>query len=370
MVRLKEREVSLPLGSIQGLLLSEITSPPPIFAVDAAQRVRSLVANRRFEHDYPALSLALSLAAYNYATFVSGVSDNQIRHFLHRFDELVGQERAAADPQNPLPTIGIEVESPRKLFEKERDGLNYANFFDVLGMPRNRVNFNLSQAFAYWEFSPPPSYTASVQTRILSELIKPGFIPSLRYSQNPEDIREYLDNKLVSLHVNLGVPLSLVGNEWNGWGSKFTKDAELFSSMFPLAFTSPLRLKSRSREPFFADRMAEPTLKDQGGIHGRFELTALEVASASNYRLISEIQLLGACMFSDWTDKNHILGNVWRDVKMAAQEIYQQYGVGPDLLKDNKPDVAKKVEESDISRHLRQVITRAATQAGKLINHL
>lgn len=41
------------------------------------------------------------------------------RRFLRKLEKLMSLERSTSDPANPLPTIGWEVEVPRKPFEDE-----------------------------------------------------------------------------------------------------------------------------------------------------------------------------------------------------------------------------------------------------------
>lgn len=113
------------------------------------------------------------VSAYNLPT--STLSDVDIAFIKRRHFKLIEQEIAAAHPANHLPTIGFEVESPRKPYRLV-DPMDYADLFDRIGMPRNKVNESTGTKDGtsyptYWEFSPPPSYTASVQARILHELI-------------------------------------------------------------------------------------------------------------------------------------------------------------------------------------------------------
>lgn len=355
MVRLKEQEASFDVNSLASF--PEITSFPPKFDLTTAQRAKSLVDGEGFS-SYPALNLALSLAVYNYAMY-TGVTEDQMRTFTLRFINLTSQEVAASDPRNPLTTIGFEVESPKKLFNREQDSMSYAQLFDAIGMPRNKVNDvayvnreNTSSWPIFWEFSPPPSYTASVQTRILCELIKGRFIPSLRRSKDPDDIRQFLDDKLVSLHINLGVPTSQVGEDWR---TRYTEDLKLFSTMFPLAFTSSHRLLYRNQSVFYSCKSADQTSKN-GGNNSRLELKALEVRDSGTYRMIKEIQLLGSAMLRAFMDKKDPFGIVWEDSKAEVRRIYQRYNVEPDVI-NTKQAISNLVVGSDIGLQLRRVIT-------------
>ncbi|MDZ4209615.1 MAG: hypothetical protein U1C56_00380, partial [Candidatus Curtissbacteria bacterium] len=229
----------------------ELISPPPVFNFEGARAARRYAFNfvkgrlgdAFYDFNPDSLQLAAALAYYNFnqrsekTSREEQILENQLSH-------LVRIERAASDSESPLPTIGVEVETPRKPFEKQEVSL-YKEFFDAIGMPRNRANTFPDETTTYWEFSPEPSYSAEVQARILSELIKGGFIASLLFSQHPCDIREYLDDKLVSLHLNLGVPSFLAVN------SKQKREFRIFSTVLGVAFSSSERLRERQSGPFY-----------------------------------------------------------------------------------------------------------------------
>ncbi len=236
-------------------------SSPPIFNIErleeANERSDKWLAEKSASGN-SSLSVACRLGLYNLLSSGSIDSDS-LEAFFKRFGILTQKEALFADKNNPFPPIGVEVEVPRKVMKPENLPA-YADFFDKIGMPRNKVNKHLDDltylSFSFWEFSPHPSYYAGTQSSIISELIKGRFIPSLLDSQNPEDIRRYLDDKLVSLHVNLEI------NRQDSTDPEEVFNYEIFSEMFALALTSPERLEfRRSKEHFQIKNNAQERLK-------------------------------------------------------------------------------------------------------------
>lgn len=345
--------------NIGTLTATELVSDIPKFDFERAKQAASRLRNKGIPN-FPALNLALALRIYNQI----GIRVEEAFYpVISRSYKLINDEVTMSDAKNPLPTIGFEVESPSKPFDSKGDTIGYKFFFDAIGMPRNKVNAG-EIVSTFWEFSPPPSYCAAVQRRILHELLEGGFIPSLRYSQKPEDIREYLDDKLVSLHLNLGIP-NRIERELPNFGND--PDVLLFSSMFAYAFTSPLRLQHRSQQVFANIKEADQTKKG-GGQNKRLELKAFEVRSETTYRLMEEVQLLAAALFAYTGDYEEDLALAWRKVSEQAGKVYERYGVEANILKDNKTKAAEVASNLKFVRILRHIITASALNIRGLIN--
>lgn len=348
------------VGIDTGVLTArELVSDAPEFNFERARQAASLLQSRGLP-EFPALNLALALRIYNQDE--TGVEE-AFQPTKRRLSQMIAGEITASDLTDPRPTIGFEVESPKKSFDKERDSSNYSYFFDAIGMPRNKANAGTNAAI-FWEFSPPPAYSAAVQRRILHELIQGRFIPTLLYSQDPVDIRTYLDDKLVSLHINLGIPNLIQRGLVN---FKNELDVLLFSSMFAYAFTSPLRLQQRNQTIFTDVKEAEQTAKS-GGQYRRLELKAFEVGNETTYRLMEEVQLMGTALFADVGDYREDLALIWREVSNQAKLIYEIYKVDVTLLKDNRTEAAQKVGNPEFVRTLRHLITTSALNIRSLIN--
>lgn len=341
-------------------------SKPPVFDFDKAIAVTEATANRIFSRTPNVLVMA-NIWLYNNP-------ESSWPSIIQRVDQLDRLETNAASTFCPLPTIGLEVESPRNPYNRTW-APRFAIFFDLLGLPRNRINKNVKVGDLYtysgmWEFSTQPAYSAAVANRTLAELIKGNFIPHLQPNgdKNPtaEDRRELLDSKLVSLHVNLGVPSQLT-QYWltpcNGHTSLGNPDITTLGSAFSLAFTSPERLASRTGTNFIDVKLAEP--KPKSGMH-RFEVKALEVSGVETYRLIEEIQSLAAAAFSSMQGDNSSLTEIWKDTSDRISCIYKLYGVTPEMLK-NKPVIAAKIRVPGLQDNLRSILTTGALQVRHLL---
>lgn len=356
-MRLKERapiQASINPSSVPDKRLS----PPPIFDWEKMSRSKEAVdkmAEKGGFGELKALRIALVLSYYNYLVSrdLSQKSDTILGN---RINNLINEEITASDPDNPLPTIGVEVETPRKI-KRSLNFNQYCTFFDDIGMPRNEANLSSLEGL-YWEFSPPPSYSASVQSRIVSELIKGGFIPSLSSSKNPADIIELLDRKLVSLHVNLGIPGDIKNNDL-----LFYEEVELLAYALSLAFSSSERIANKASNEYFNTKKAD---KVKGrNIDERLEIKALEVRTESTYRLFKEAQLLGCAMFAYLSSTNMPLGGVWQRLLEEIKPIIKQY---PDNIKlIDKNIICSILKETDTGIRLRHIVDRRAIEISRLL---
>lgn len=287
---------------------------------------------------------------------------------MKKLDFLRQVEKSVSNPDNPLPTIGWEVEIPRKPLNVSRVGM-YALFFDFMGLPRNRdrtsvvpgspSTYERSSSF-FWEFSTAPAYSAAVVRRILCELIKGGFIPHLDGSSTALDRRDLLDDKLVSLHINLGIP-SWLFNEPRDGAIDSQEDAVLLASSFEFAYTSPERFAYRSQTSVVGSKAAEQTTKNNDPQPYRLELKAFEVGSANTYRLMEEIQLVTAATFGAMAGRDIPLTPIWQKTRARIQTVYAKYYIEPKMI-TNKTEAADKVRDGDVQRDLRQILTDAAHQ--------
>lgn len=327
-MRLAERVVDLSTIPDEYVSKLEIISAPPIIdigAIEHAQQVVRELDPTEFRN-FSALRLALTLGLYNFSN-VNHPTKEQEQAFLARFRPLINAEKLAAVPANPLPTIGWEVEARNKSaphFPQDNTKPTYEDFFKAMGW----FNFN-NNIKSFWEtdvveFSPLPSYTAEVSSRLLSELIKGGFVPSLRKSTDPSDIREYLGDKLISLHINLGVP-----KKSDKFGDEEARErvSWKFSSIFALGYSSSDRLIHRftSHLDSFKSGAGEGVIDTNKGTSnsGRVEIKALEVRDRSAYRLMWEIQNLGAAFFESYSSSgNSHLANEWNDIESKIREFY------------------------------------------------
>lgn len=338
-------------------------SPLPVFDFEKALLAKEETGKEGFM-DAPNVRAAGNLWLYNSPV-------ERWPAVLKKLSLLKSVEQSLSSPDNPLPTIGWEVEIPRKPFKTSRVGI-YALFFDFIGLPRNKNHssivpgnprtYNSSASWVtpfFWEFSTAPAYSAAVANRTLSELIKGGFIPHLEGPATALNRRELLDDKLVSLHINLGIP-SWLFHKPGERNVETQEDAILLASAFEFAYTSPERFTHRAQTSVVLSKTAEQTAKNNNSEVFRLELKAFEVGNASTYRLMEEIQLVAAASFSAMAERDDPLTSVWQMTKERISALYKKYYLEPQFIIDRT--AANMVRDGDVQRDLRQVLTDAAHQ--------
>lgn len=211
----------------------------------------------------------------------------EIKKGLSRFQSYIEAE-GEAEKKLILPTIGIEIEIPGK-FEKITT-LQDHDFFDAtqkLGIPAGYDQI--------YEFATGYSYSAKTQSMLAHELIRGGFIQT-----KTKEGKNQIDGKGdFSLHVNLGFPNKFVS-------SKLEAAADVLTNALTYGFTSPERLKKRKTSTRVNFELAEAAQQstDSKDNWKRLEIRSLEVRDETLYRLLSEAQLLGAALFSNFSTAN------------------------------------------------------------------
>ena len=305
-------------------------SPPPSLEDNAADLARKFTLE--FTHTHNMVSgtqeAATNIAAYN---FYNGNYPRNSFSRLWRKLETLSQKESEAHEYQPLPIVGIEIEAARKQYDKDGTGLTIA-FLEKLALPRNRVN--IATNASYWEVSTPPSYSSQTQMVLINELIRGNFIPHLEISGPPQEdidgfrsqelpelIRKYLDQKLISLHLNIGIPQELVTHSDAKGFLATSYDLALFANLAAFAFTSPLRLVNKSSADLYMIKEATPTSKNQIE-HSRYEIKTLEFGNQDIYRLIPTLQLVSAAVFAYLNGKP--LGNIWSNSKHELTEYFDK----------------------------------------------
>lgn len=311
------------------------------------------------------LQLAAALSLYNFDHMRERVSRSDKRTLRKRviasIESLAEVEFAASQKGNILPTIGIEVEVPRiplKLVE----GIiipAYATFFDTIGMPRNKINKDNLKTGG-WEFSPRPSFSSQVQTRILSELIQGGFLPHLTQSHEQQQVQKYLDAALVSLHINLGIPSQLTPHP------SLEKKTEALGIALAVAYSSPLRLRDRkSKSIEFAGVKGGdniPLNKDRQR-YGNFrvELKAMEVLDSKTYRAMHTAQTLFGIFFQAQIEKEGIYGYLNNALQSDIAGIFEKYKYQYSLAtnpQDKSYEVYRLADRDGAAKETREVLER------------
>lgn len=255
-----------------------------------------------------ALTLALALAIYNQEQSPQKfVREEQV---TNQFQNLIREEYEASRKDSSLPTIGWEVEAPLQPYFIQTQDKTYTSrlreFNKRIGIPSNRINDAPANDDFYWEYATPPAYSADVAARILSELIKGRFIPSLKGTDDPEMIYDYLTQSQISLHINIGIPQTK-----NNTGSLSYIDknkCRYLASFMALGFSSPLRMEWK-KSTLLAD-IKDADFTDKSGTY-RLEMKGLEMRNAKSYRQFQYAQLLSAALFEFYTDPDSELAVHW-----------------------------------------------------------
>jgi len=278
--------------------------------------------------------------------------DQEIQDVLNRFKVYIDDEKNAEESKI-LPTIGTEIEIPDKFkeFTIEDYDLFYAT--EDLGIPAGKD--------VRYEFAPQYSYSAKSQSILVHELIRGGFIET-KSQDGKKEIRGEGD---FPLHINLGFPAHYITKENK---EKFEQSADSLVNALTYAFSSYERLKKRTDKFRFKTRPAENpesinqagSAKDVGKEWQRLEIRSLEVRDSTLYRLLSETQLLGVALFSnfyheDLRQKN--LKNIWQDFEEKVNDIIKEYHLDYNDIDDSKLKSRLILKYSQLSDKMRNLIT-------------
>lgn len=327
-----------------GQQVEKVMQPPAVLNLELAQQVARVVPELPRNSDSIALDNAYRLSIYNFALFNPKPSPQQQRQFLTSLKHLDQEETWASAPHNPLPPIGWEVENNTKAFyhlrtiDPNRANYQYKAFFHALGIPNvlNLIENDVGKDMTV-EIASYPAYSARVASRLLSEYIKCGIIPSLRSSSDPGDIKKYLSDKLVSFHINLGVPLDFDSSEARR--QKAEPQAAVLASSLSLGFSSPLRLRNKSSSFLSTWKYGQYEMVETSKTSlakGRLELKALEVRDTSVYRLIAHSQLLGAAFFASFGTHIPHLAAEWRRFEDSINTLYNEFNIKPQQLSQKR----------------------------------
>lgn len=236
--------------------------------------------------------------------------EREVQDGLKRFKSFIQDERSA-ESNKALPPIGIEIEIPEKFKEFTVEDYDFFYATEDLGIPAGKD--------IRYEFAPQYSFSAKSQSILAHELIRGGFIETIN-KNNKKEIRGEGD---FPLHINLGFPARLKSEENE---MKFEKSADILVNAITYAFSSPERLRKRTDKSRFKIETAErPEITKQNGNSDkieewqRLEIRSLEVRDATLYRLLSEAQLLGAALFSNFSTQDAenprqiSLKNIWQE---------------------------------------------------------
>jgi hypothetical protein len=267
-----------------------------------------------------------------------------------------------------LPSIGWEVELPKNPYKNQTYAQdlqlseNYQIFFNIVGLPWNKDNTIIQSEIIrdinkssggrnmLIEISTNPSASAQVQARILSELIKGNFIPSLYVSDDPKDIQIKLDKEqLVAFHFSVAIPKDRT-NEIK----ERRKELIMLEDVLALGFTSYERLSSGVVTNWYLDNKKAVSMNSSDSIY-RYEARMHEIRSSSIYRLLVEGQLLLFAIFAK--NPHNTLSQNWLELYNFMKSKYEQRGI-PMRQKERKEAVIELAKDKNLVDDIRKKITK------------
>ena len=278
-------------------------------------------------------------------------------NFLAR--RLEREENKLANPENPLPPVGIETELPDEIFPPA-----LKTTLPLIDIPCEPENPRL------FEVNPRPTYSAKVQNEIMNSLDALGLV-----HHDPKSP--------TSLHINFGIPANINA------GALEPRKGEIFliSNLFVYAFSSADRVLEKEIKKSFLLKTAKPVNKigesKQGGkmeierFQFRLEFRATEFNDYPTYRLLTESQhIMGMFLahlekmlgHTDISINQERLAVLWEEFeKEVSQFLYEVQGLEPRLV-DNDRARASSVMES--RPELREKCRALMTKYSRIIQEI
>jgi hypothetical protein len=332
------------------------------------KRVADTLAVTHSLHDIPEKIMpVLNLHVFNDLIWNEDetYSEEDKERTLKKFRSFIEAEQEA-EASLFLPTIGVEVEVPSK-FDVNNE---LCRATEALGIPKD--------ADESWEFSTDFSYSAHTQSALIHELIRGGFIETENDGEkNGRKIRGSGD---FSMHLNLGVYPEIRDRlrKDERLQSHYEHSADVLVNALTYAFTSPDRLNKRktsSRVETFKDSV--PTKKKRTSYEvkdatsNRLEIRSLEVRDKTVYRLLSESQLLGEALFSNFLDErsgaNIDLSDAWERFEERASALLAAENIALSDIDLEEYKAVEKLKRTNIRREMREAVSDAAREIGYII---
>lgn len=320
---------------------------------------------------YPELGLSLkqllSLKLFNrYALSGSRETEN-VSDILEEIESMSEVELDLADPNSPLPTIGVELEVPIT-----REVMRLRDALSRFGMEHG------DEREILYEASPSYSYSPKVQAMILQELAKIGFVPMRateddRQQHNSDNLAGYKINRddPLSLHINLG--LSCFSKYYQA--DKFYDVMETLSDSLTLAYSSSERIRSKKHRKAFehnkhGQRSEKIEALSEYALPIRLELKSAEFRDASSYRALYDAQYLGAALNSyilvetaraDCDALDVKLADIYRQFSRDAADLFERYQHNPGQMFEADKErqlAAERIDHGGIQSDFRSLSQR------------
>ena len=327
---------------------------------------------------------ALKLHMFNYMLKHPDTSMDEFEREFTKVNRLSEMERDFGGEDNPLPTIGIEIELPKEQLNVPRTAV-----LNSLGIPNVTA---LDMHDRLWEVNPSFSYSPWVQARVLQELADMGAVPL--DAQTPKRVTPH---ESFSLHVNFGLPGTLEAHVFEDEKSAFL----LLNDCLTYAFVGADRLQNRkTRKAIYLNKGATKTKKTKGkdkmeaeppayrGVweddedddpHGpkRAELRVMEFRDYPTFRMLAESQKLMAMLSAHLevvhtgkTDAmSQALDNLWKNFAQEVGGYFAELGLTPSMMDGvaGQYTVVDALGATDLKGRCRTIVHRYAAQVTQVI---
>lgn len=314
---------------------------------------------------------AIKLRLFNFIVRNQPLSSESLQKELDKLRKISNSERDLGKANNPLPTIGIEIEIPRKAVSDEKEQI-----LDDLDI-KNELEYNNDL-----EINPLFSYDAATQARLIQELAELGIFPLNDVENNGTTSKKIADWASLSLHINLGMP---PGMEEEDFGEHYLDEAYKLSDTVVYAYSSARRLETRkTSDSVFAKDDVSPSRKNQRRNSKdnfsliRLELRAVEFKDYPSYRMLLETQKLGAMLASHIKTSQHknrgskkekALAILWSEFSDEMAQYFRERKITPAMFDTSagKDKAIELLENSDIKEDCRKIIHRYAKEVTQII---
>lgn len=273
---------------------------------------------------------------------------------LNKMILLSEREKKAEDLNNPLPTIGVELEFPDKAVpQKLKEATEKFNVYSG------------RDAQGIYEYNPDFSHSAEVQARIIEDLSR-----FIKY-----DTGEVSPGAYAPFHINIGLP-----SELGGHYADMHTEAFAISFAVTAAFVSPERIKERSYGSMQRLKPMNENAKHHKKTKERLEIRIPSFDNKSAYSLLLEVQLLSASAISFIKEKVGVeikpvekeLVEIWKKFRNDMYKLFEEYDIKYGIFFatfERLNAIAKMKEQSpDFEKNFRTIFNTTAIEAKKVIS--
>lgn len=300
---------------------------------------------------------AINLHLFNFFKNHPELNEKEMNKEMNKCQRWSEMEKEYGKENNPLPTIGIEMEILKRNLTPDKVAV-----LDELDIP----NGEEANSDRIWEVRPKFSYSPWIQSRIIQELAIMGALPLEETGEGQH--KRIPKERVLSFHINLGWPIRT-------YKISHCHNIEILSDILNYAFTSTKRLRQLKVDPY----NLKQSKKSGGGKNRetffRLELKAPEFRNYPSYRMLAETQKIGAMLFSYIKKTENLplshaeqkLADLWFNFSGEVIEKFKEYEIEPGTLNDKPEKVIKILENSDLKQKSREFFGRYARKIEKEI---